>query len=134
MEHGYCSGFYNITRPSDKTYNSGTCIDNIFIKLDKIAYKTFTLRIPLTDHFPLLMSINKVRTTEKIDTMKQINSSKLKTTADSINWSELALINDPNLALNNIIDKIKMCLCKAEYKIKTNKNKNMRLRKKWILS
>ena len=100
--------------------------DNIFVKLDKIAYKIFTLRIPLTDHFPLFMSINKIRTTEKIDTMKQINYSKLKTTADSINWSELALINDPNLVLNNLIDNIKMCLCKAEYKIKTNKNKNMR--------
>ena len=41
-------------------------------------------------------------------------------------------INDPNLALNNLIDKIKMCLCKAEYTIKTNKNKNMRPRKNWI--
>ena len=42
LENGYCSGFCNITRPSNKTGNSGTCIDNIFIKLDKIAYKTFT--------------------------------------------------------------------------------------------
>ena len=49
-----------ITRPSDKTFNSETSIDNIFIKLDKIAYRTFTLlRIPLADHFPLFMSINK---------------------------------------------------------------------------
>ena len=44
LEHGYCQDFCNITRPSDKTCNSGTCIDNIFIKLDKIAYRTFTLR------------------------------------------------------------------------------------------
>ena len=65
LEHGYCPGFCNITRPSD-TCNSGTCIDNNFIKLDKIAYKTFTLRIPLTDHYPLFMSINKLRTTQKI--------------------------------------------------------------------
>ena len=50
LENGYCPGFSNITRPSDKTGNSGTYIDNIFIKLDKIAYKTFTLRIPLTDY------------------------------------------------------------------------------------
>ena len=66
LENGYCSGFCNITRPSDKTCNSGTGIDNIFIKLDKIAYKTFTLRIPLTDHFLLFMSINKIRTTQNI--------------------------------------------------------------------
>ena len=53
LEHGYCSGFSNTTRPSDKICNTGTCIDNIFIKLDKIAYRTFTLRIPLTDQFRL---------------------------------------------------------------------------------
>ena len=66
------------------------------------------------------MSINKLRTIENIDTIKHINYNKLRTAADSVNWSELSLINDPNLALNNLIDKIKMCLCKAEYKIKTN--------------
>ena len=37
LENGYGPGFCNITRPSDKTGNSGTCIDNIFIKIDKIA-------------------------------------------------------------------------------------------------
>ena len=42
LEHGYCPGFHNITRPSKRNNNSGTCIDNIFIKLDKINYKTFT--------------------------------------------------------------------------------------------
>ena len=51
-------GFRNITRPSDTNNNSGTCIDNIFIKLDKINYKTFTLKIPLNDHFSIFMSIN----------------------------------------------------------------------------
>ena len=112
LEHGYCSGFCNITRPSDKTCNSGTCIDNIFIKLDKIAYKTFTLRIPLTDHYPLFMSINKLRTTQKIHTVNRINYNKLRTTAGNINWNEISQINDPNIAINILIDKIKTCLRK----------------------
>ena len=60
------------------------------------------------------MSINKIRTTENIDTIEHINYTKLGTAADLINWSELSLINDPTLTLNNLIDKIKMCLCKAE--------------------
>ena len=64
-------------------------IEKILIKLDKIAYRTFTLRIPLTDHFPLFMSINKIRTTENIDTINHINYNILRTAADSINWSEL---------------------------------------------
>ena len=73
LENGYCPGFSNITRPSDKTCKSGTCIDIIFIKLDGLAYKTFILCIPLTDHFPLFMSINKIRTTQNIYTINHIN-------------------------------------------------------------
>ena len=120
LEHGYCPGSCNITRPSDKTDNSGTCIDNIFIKLDKIAYKTFTLRIPLTDHFPLLMSLNKISRIENLHTIKCRNYNKLKTDASTINWSELSQINNPKIALNNLINKIKICLSKAKYSRKTN--------------
>ena len=57
LEHGYCSGFSKITRESDKTCIFATFIDNIFIKLDGIAYKTFTLRVPITNHFSLFISI-----------------------------------------------------------------------------
>jgi hypothetical protein len=114
LEHGYCPGFCNITRPSDKTGNSGTCIDNIFIKLDKIAYKTFTLRVPL------FMSLNKIRTIENLHTRNSINYNKLRKVASTINWSELSQINNPNIALNNLIDKIKICLSKAEFTKKTN--------------
>ena len=100
---------------SDKTGNSGTCIDIIFIKLDKIPYKTFTLIIRLTDHFSLFMSLNKIRTIDNLHTIKRINYNKLRADASTINWSELSQINNPNIALNNLIDKIKICLSKAEY-------------------
>ena len=115
LEQGYCSGFSNITRPSDKTYISGTRIDNIFIKLDEIAYKTFTLRVPLTDNFPLFMSINKIRNFKITETMNHINYTKFKSFAASMDWSELSQMNDPNTTLNNIIDEVKICLSKAEY-------------------
>ena len=95
LENGYCLGFCNIIRPSDETCKSETCVDNIFIKLDKIAYKTFTLRVPHSDHFPLFMSINKIRTTQNIYTINRINYNKLGTSAVSINWNELRQINDP---------------------------------------
>ena len=123
LQNGYCPDFSNITRPSDKTCNSGTCIENIFIKLEKIAYEIFTLRIPLTDHLPLFMSINKIRTTQNIYTINRINYNKLRTAAVSINWNELTQIinDDPNIALNNLIDKIKICLSNAEYTKKLTK-------------
>ena len=132
LENGYCPGFSNITRPFDKTCNSGTCIDNIFIKLDKIAYKTFTLRIPLTDHFSLFMSSNKIRTIENLHTIKRINYNKRRADGFTINWSELSQKNDPNIAFNNLIDKIKIFLNKAEYTKKPNKTNIMKPRKDWV--
>ena len=46
-------------------------------------------------------------------------------------WRELSEINDPNIAFNNLIDKIKICLSKAEYTKKTNKTNIMKPRKDW---
>ena len=46
--------------------------------------------------------------------MNRINYNKLKAEAELINWSELPLINEPNLALNNLVSEIKICLSKAK--------------------
>ena len=112
LEHGYCPSFRNIIRPSERNKNSGTCIDNIFIKLYKINYKTFTLKIPLSDHFPIFMSINKIRATKDVHAMKRINYNKLRSEAELINCSELTLINEPKLALNKLVRKIKISIKK----------------------
>ena len=61
------------------------------------------------------MSLNKIRKIENLHTIKRINFNKLRADASTINWSKLSQINDPNIALNNRIDKIKICLSKAEY-------------------
>ena len=44
----------------------------------------------------------------------------------------MSQINDPNIALNNLNDKIKLCLSKAEYTKKTNTTNIMKPRKDWI--
>ena len=41
-------------------------------------------------------------------------------------------INNPNIALNNLIDKIKICLNKAEYTKKTNKTNIIKRRNDWV--
>ena len=60
------------------------CVMN-YLKLDEKAYKTFTLRISLTDHFPLFMSLNKIRTLENLHTIKRINYNKLRADVSTIN-------------------------------------------------
>ena len=78
------------------------------------------------------MSLNKIRTNENLHTIKRINYNKLRADTSTINWSELSQINDPNIALNYLIDKIKICLSKAEYTKKTNKTNIMKPRKDWL--
>ena len=80
------------------------------------------------------MSINKIRDTEDAHAMNRINYNKLKTEAELINWSELSLINEPNLALNNLVSKIKICLSKAEYSKKDYKKNTLYPRMNWIIS
>ena len=75
------------------------------------------------------MSLNRIQTIENLHTIKRINYNKLRADASTINWSELSQINDPNIALNNLIDKIKICLSKADYTKNPNKTNIMKTRK-----
>ena len=78
------------------------------------------------------MSLNKIRTIENLDTIRCINYNILRIDASTVNWSELSQINDPNIAFNNLIDKIKICLSKAEDTKKTNKTIIMKPWKDWV--
>ena len=64
--------------------------------------------------------------------MKRINYNKLRSEAELINWSELTLINEPNLALNNLVSKIKICIKKTEYSKKNCETNMPYPRKNWI--
>ena len=44
----------------------------------------------------------------------------------------MSQINDPNIVLNNLSDKIKICLSKSEYTKKPNKTNIMKPRKDWV--
>ena len=59
LENGFYPGFTNTTRPFNITSDSGTCIDNIFIKTSSINAKTFKLMTLITDHYPLFIDIKK---------------------------------------------------------------------------
>ena len=54
LENGFYPGFTNTTGPYNITTDSGTCIDNIFIKTSSINAKTFklmTLKLLITIRF-----------------------------------------------------------------------------------
>ena len=58
LENGSYPGFTYTTRPYNITIESGTCIDNIFIKTTTINTIIFKLMTLITDHYPLFIDIN----------------------------------------------------------------------------
>ena len=136
LENGYFPGFTDTTRPYDLGYDSGTCIDNIFIKSKTINSKTFKLNIPWPDHFPLFININKNLVDgekHKNETRYIITYKKLSSIANITNWSQYKNVEDPNEAINLVIEEIQKCIEKSKYKAKNSKMKNLP-RKEWITS
>lgn len=132
LENGYCPGLHNITRPSNIDVNKGSCIDNFFIKLDKIKYNTYVLKIPFNDHHPIMMGLkNNYKIIDKPN-YKKINYYKLKDIASKTIWSDIYKIDDPNIALNNLVEKIQSCIKTATNLNNKHKNDKMKPRSKWI--
>ena len=75
----------------------------------------------LTDHYPLFIAINKIKTDNE-DPHITLNYNKLKNTAVTRNWNELMSIQDPNAATDQLINKIKHYIEMAKT-IKKDKNK-----------
>lgn len=134
LEKGYHPGFTETTRPATSDCTKGTCIDNFYIKLNKIKHKTYTLTIPFNDHYPIFMSMREIKKSIPYNSNKYINYQKLKNFANTECWSEITSIEDPNIALDKLILKIKNCINKAETTRDKNKQKNMTPRKNWISS
>ena len=126
LDKGYIPGFSGITRPSIGNCK-GSCIDNVFIKIKDLKTETYKLKNSLTDHYPLFIAINKIKTDSK-DPHITLNYNKLKNTAATKNWNELMSIQDPNAATDELINKIKHCIEMA----KTTKKDKNKGRKSWI--
>ena len=82
LDKGYIPGFSGITRPSIGNFK-GSCVDNVFIKNKDLKTETYKLKNSLTDHYPLFIAINKIKTDTK-DSHITLNYNKLKNTAATI--------------------------------------------------
>jgi len=117
LENGFYPGFTDTTRPYNITTESGTCIDNIFIKTTTINTSTFKLLTLITDHYPLFINIRKPLVnidTEKKKSNYSLNYKKLAIIASQTYWIEYKQIDDPNEAIDFVIDRITQCQEKAK--------------------
>ena len=135
LEKSYFPGFTSITRPAKVGAESGTCIDNIFVKTDFLITKALTLKIPITDHYPLFLEIKNE--TIKLDNKeaKRIeyhNYNKLFNTALHIDWSIYRNVKDPNKIVNDLIKDIHFCIQNSKYTRHHQRKKNNTFSKDWI--
>lgn len=59
LKNGYYPGFNDITRPNINYISRGNCINNCYIKLHKIRYKSYTIHLATSS--PLLISLKKFK-------------------------------------------------------------------------
>ncbi|OXU27992.1 hypothetical protein TSAR_001291, partial [Trichomalopsis sarcophagae] len=98
LENGYYPRITSITRPSTTNINKGSCIDNFFIKLSKIKYKTFTLSVPFNDHYPIMISLKGIKNNSSHEEHKKINYNKLRKAAER---KTVKIVTYPNTLLQN---------------------------------
>lgn len=106
LEKDFIPCFNEITRPSVKG-NSGTCIDNIFIRTETLEYNAIKLTNTSTDHYPLILALKNVPSAVDHDKINHfLNYKKLNKIAKQIIWNDL-IINDVNMSTDLIIHEIK---------------------------
>ena len=134
LENEYSPCITGITRSGDN--NSGSCIDNIFIKSNTFETTSYKLTNPITVHYTLLVNIDNVTlSTNTFQNLKPINYRKLIHIANSTYWNEILSIQDPEFAVEKLIELIQECTDKATtINNKKRYNKSLVPRKKWITS
>lgn len=130
FEQEFIPYYRGVTRPSPDN-ESGSCIDNCFAKTRDVKIESFKLCTPFNDHYPLVISIDQVKVQNEQEKIKNcVNYRKLKECAKKIEWNSCLHLQDPNLALDELIKMIHSCVEKATCNKKTKNNQLPR--KKWI--
>ena len=132
LERGFLPGFNGVTRPKNTTAEGGSCIDNIYSKFQSYSYKNCKYNVEMPDHYSLFSVIDSNSfKNEESNYYKKINYNKLTKLSNSENWNLILKMQDPNLAIDFLINKIQGLVEKSVDKKMFNKSKG---RKSWITS
>lgn len=132
VDMGYIPFFSDVTRPNNL---EGSCIDNIFVKSNLIKIKSYTYTNVFTDHYPIFISIDWQGEKKSSILKAAIDYKKLTKLGQKVDLTHVLDIQDPNHAINTLIDEIHNLVIKATFKDKQKiKNKKNIPRKNWITS
>lgn len=133
LSSNYVNCFSDITRPNSI---EGTCIDNMFIKSKTALSNSFTYTNVFTDHYPIFLTINWQKQNISRAPKAAINYNKLKILCDKTDFSYIFDIQDPNIAIDALINEIKILTKEATMKTRSNNSRNKDKfslpRKNWI--
>jgi hypothetical protein len=126
--------YYNcITRPSPLD-DGGTCIDNTLVKAQINGIKSYIYTNTFADHFTLLLKLDLLSKNRAMKT-PSINFNKLLSNCIEVDWNKLILLQDPDEAINILIQNMQRIINKSyRYPKKKQKKKDNQPRKDWITS
>ena len=136
LTYGYKPLFTKVTRPNNTNPRGGTCIDNIFLKTNKIEHKAFTLTSSMTDHYLLFGSFNVTIDLElenEVDSQPKLNFGKILSYGVEEDWECIFHLSNMDDATDVLIGKIKKVMYKSTTMKQTSKQKK-KSRKSWITS
>lgn len=133
LERGFKPSFRTITRPSIQNPNNGSCIDNVFTKINNIETKGFKYANLFNDHYPLFLSVKTMGRMSGGRHFVPINFDRLNRIAGNTDWSSILSVHDPDEATDILINRLQNCVESAKVTSnKRNKKPNSSPRKKWI--
>lgn len=134
MENEFRPGFQTITRPSQQDSRLGSCIDNIFIKSESFESLAIKYENLFNDHYPLFLQIDKINGQKPVYSQQFLNYQKLKKIANSVSWNSIKGLQDPNEAIDLLIEGIQYCIQEAMQPKKVSLHSKDKPRSKWVTS
>ena len=102
----------------------------MYVKIQNCGAKSYKYTNVLPDHYPLFITLNlKDNVNNKDSETLKINYRRLVDLCSTDNWQNILEMDDPNIAIDTLIHKIKINIDKS---IKKNRQRKFIPRKKWI--
>lgn len=131
LEKKFMPKFFSCTRSNDR--GGGSCIDNMFCKINNLNTIAIKLKYRITDHYPIILAINtEVQTIDKKIIKSKYDYNKMQSICSSLNWDDSSISNDVNFLVDSLINKIKFVVNSSQIISKIKIKIGKRPRKSWI--
>lgn len=131
LENGYLSSFQGMIRPAVNLNGTGSCNNNVFMKLPNCEGKSYKIKNLSTYHYHLIIGINKndlkgIEPDKKNEISYKKMIKKVKKTD-----KPMFFMHYPNIATDWLIDKIIELPNNGKFRSNCRIKENLRHKKSW---